>query len=756
MTGRLGRASRGVLLPTVLAVLAAAAAAVFLLVRYADRKLSGLVVGGLGESFSTTIYGSPFLLNDQVHQSPERLMKRLDRLRYRVSASSSPAPGEYVWEPPVLSVGLRGFTTPQVSQPAGRVRLTWRPGNLWEVRGDDGNVRSQAALEPELLDELSGPLKVRRDPAVSSEIPALLKNAAVSVEDRRFYRHFGLDPRGLARAAWRDLRGRGGVQGGSTITQQLAKNFFLSPRRTLRRKAAEAVLALYLEVRYTKDEILTLYLNHIYLGQEGSVSVAGVKAAAKFYFGKDLRDLTLAECATLAGLIRSPYRYNPRRDPAACRSRRNFVLAKMREQGMIAEPELREALSSPVATVPLPPEEGGSRAGSVVGEVLRLLTPRYGEDALFRYGLRVDTTIDPLMQSEAQDALAKGRHQAALAALDPQTGRVLALAGGRDYRESQFNRATQARRQPGSAFKPFTYGAALEAGFTPATVLEDRRRDYTAEDSTWAPRNYEGIYLGTATLREALAHSLNAATLDLAGKTGLAKVLAYARKLGIEGPLQRNLATILGASEVSLLELTAAYAPFDNGGFRVKPYLIADVQDAEGGVLEFTSFDRTPVLTPAESFLMTSLLEGVVQRGTARGLAKLGWDRPAAGKTGTTNDGRDAWFIGYTPELVAGVWFGDDKHVRLNATGAKDALPLWAAFMKAATADYPSEPFAKPEEGLVEATIDPLSGLLAQSGCPQRVQEQFLAGTQPTRPCPLHPGGIRGWFKRVFGKRRPL
>ena len=370
----------------------------------------------------------------------------------------------------------------------------------------------------------------------------------------------------------------------------------------------EAVLAVYLEIRYSKEEILTLYLNHIYFGQDGSVSIAGVKAAARFYFSKNLKDLNLNECATLAGLIRSPHRYNPLRDINASRERRNFVLRHMFEESMITQDELK---STTIQTITAKASRGNPQKQDVnayfVSEVTRQMLNQYSEEELFHYGLSIYTTEDPFLQKFAQESLKSSRAQAALVAIDPQSGDVLALAGGKNYQESQFNRATQALRQPGSAFKPFVFGAALEKGFTPATLLLDQPKSYPKEskrfrkskNAGWQPKNFDNIYFGTTTLRNALAHSLNSATLDLAQKVGTDKILAFAKKLGIESPLENSLATVLGASEVTLLNLVSAYAPFANGGFRVKAHLVTSVTDAEGNTIEFVGFERGQVMDPA-------------------------------------------------------------------------------------------------------------------------------------------------------------
>ncbi len=739
---------RGLLVRGLLALGAAAALGAAWLTLAAEYKLARLAPGGLGESFSTRIYSAPFVLENGSRALPESVLRRLGRLGYRAVPEPS-APGEYSWEPPVLKVYLRGFSSPAARQEPAAVSLE-RGREGWEISPSSSGPR--VLLEPELAAELSGPSGLRRERLTPEEIPERLSQAVIAAEDKRFLSHHGVDFRAVAGALWRDLTRRG-LWGGSTITQQLAKNLFLTPRRTLRRKLAEAFLAFYLERRYSKREILALYLNQIYFGQDGPVGVAGARAAAKFYFGKEPADLSLAECALLAGMIRSPYRYDPRRDPRAALERRGYVLRRMLAEGDISPAELAAAQAEPLRLAPPRPRPRPGPDSYFTEEVVRRLARRFGEDEVFRYGLSVYTTLDTELQAAAAAAVASARHEAALAALDPEDGSVLALAGGTDYLESQFNRATQARRQPGSAFKPFVYGAALEEGFTPATLLDDSARTYANPGGRpWSPRNYGGVYHGTATLRTALALSLNSATLDLAGRVGPAKITAFARRLGIASPLEPSLAVALGASETGLLELTAAYAPFDNGGFRVEPELIDAVTDVSGAVLELRARARVPVITPQLAWLMTSLLESVVKEGTAAALLKAyGWTGDAAGKTGTTTGGRDAWFIGYVPGLAAGVWAGDDSNRAVGAVGAGDALPIWAAFMKAARAGEPPAAFPPAPLGLKAEVIDPVSGLLAVAGCPERRKEFFLAGTEPAEKCPLHARGLKGWFKRLFG-----
>lgn len=756
----MARKKRKALLFSSVALLLAAGAAFAMgfVALYAEAKLRRLVLGGLGESFSTRIYAAPYVVPDGAALPPERLLARLSRLGYRQGPGSELQPGQLRAAPDGVTVCLRGFKTPLAWQDPGLFTLAWN-GRAWTLKTASGAAVERLSLEPELAAELSGARKIRREPAESAEIPTALKHAVVAAEDKRFYTHWGLDARAVLRALGADLLGRGAMQGGSTITQQLSKNLFLSPKRTLKRKLVEAALALYLELRWSKDKILTVYLNHIYLGQDGPVSVAGVKSAARFYFGKPLGELSTAQCAALAGLIRSPRRYNPNQEPDEALERRNFVLKRMREEGFLGAAELAQAINEPLGTAAGTGQESLSARRDndyFVAEVVRQLTPRYGEDALYRQGLSIYTTMDPLLQGAAQKAACAARPQGALVALDPASGRVRALSGGRDFARSQFNRATQALRQPGSAFKPFLYGAALEKGLTAATLLADAPRRYPRPrtEKPWDPRNYDGVYMGSVTLRVALAHSLNAASLDLAEKTGTSAAIAFAHRMGVKSSLEDNLATMLGASEVNLLELTAAYAPFANGGFRVEPRLVDAVLDAEGDVLETASPAPSQALEPAQSYLMTSLLQSVIADGTAKALPLMGFSRPAAGKTGTTNDGRDAWFVGYTPRLLAGVWVGDDKHKALKATGAKTALPLWARFMNDASRDYAVEDFPQPA-GLVTVAIDPSTGLRAVSGCPQKRPELFIAGTQPTTDCPLHASGLKGWFRKLFRGGKP-
>jgi len=732
------------------ALLAAAALSSLWLAAQAERKLSSLVVGGLGVSFSTRIWAAPFVVKDGALAEAERIIERLGRLGYR-AVPGAPAKGEYRWTHPELTVYLRGHRIPGSEQREGVFVLRRSAVGAWSVFDGLGGTVPEIRLEPELAVELAGDKSERREPAAWEQIPPSLKDAVVATEDKRFFTHHGIDPRAMARAVLANLRRRE-LQGASTITQQLSKNLFLTPRRTLRRKLAEAALAVYLELRLDKKRILTLYLNHIYLGQDGPASVMGVRSAARHYFSKEVADLTLTESALIAGIIRGPGVYNPFRDPAAAKSRRDHVLRRMKEEGMISPLELDAALDAPLRLTRGTSPDDKHDAAYYAAEVVRQLIPRYGGDSLYRHGLSIHTAMDPLLQNLARKVISKSKHQAALAVIDPRDGSVLALTGGRSFGESQFNRATQAQRQPGSAFKPFVFAAALQMGLTPATILRDKPKTWkTPSASSWSPTNYEGVYHGTATMRMALARSLNAATLDLAERVGLKRIKETARACGITSPLRDDLGLALGASEVGLLELVAAYAPFAHGGIRPTPRLVTSVVDADGVVFEAAPHEAAIALDPATAFLTTSLLESVVREGTARGLRGLGVTFPVAGKTGTTNDGRDAWFVGYTSALLAGVWVGDDQNRALKLTGSKDALPLWAAFMKEADADRPGEPFPRPAN-VLEVVVCPESGMVARSGCPGKRAELFLEDSQPRSECALHRGGIIGWLQKMLGK----
>ena len=510
-----------------------------------------------------------------------------------------------------------------------------------------------------------------------------IPQAVIAIEDRRFYSHFGVDPIGLTRAMLSNLTAGRMVQGGSTLTQQLAKNLFLSPERTIERKVQEVLLSLWLEHRFTKDQILEMYLNRVFYGS----GAYGVEAASRRYFRKPASDVSLAEAALLAGLLKAPSRLSPARDPKAAEARAQVVLAAMREQGVVSDQEIATALTSPQVRAKSYWTGSENYVADMVMGRLPDLVGKITDD------LVVETTIDFQLQHEGEKALRAALDengaklkvaQGALVSIDG-TGAVRALIGGREYATSQFDRATDALRQPGSAFKPFVYTAALEQGRTPFSV----RNDAPVKIGKWTPENYDGKYRGEVTLSDALANSLNTVAAQLVMEVGPKTVVQTAHRLGIEATLNANASIALGTSEVTLLELTGAYAPFMNGGFKATPHVIQRVTDQDGKVLYENKYDNPPrVIAQAVVGMMNSMLSRVVEEGTGRKARLDGW--PAAGKTGTTQSYRDALFVGYTANLVTGVWFGnDDGKPMKNVTGGGLPAQTWKQFMQAAHSGLP-------------------------------------------------------------------
>lgn len=546
------------------------------------------------------------------------------------------------------------------------------------------------------------------------QIPLHLRNAMIAVEDARFYSHFGVDLRGILRAAYANFRHGRVVEGGSTITQQLAKVLFLTPDRSFSRKMKEALLAFELERRYSKDRLLELYLNQIYLGH----GVFGVEAAARMYFGKSVPDLSLAEAALLAALPRSPGHYSPFERPEVAQRRRAFVLARMLEQGYASDAEVRAANRAPLGLIA--PERRRGTGQYFLEHLQQGLEAKYGSEVLYKSGLSVYTTMSPVLQRVAERALRDGlealaaRHrpriagrepaaappppapQGAVIVLEAQTGYVKALVGGADFARSEFNRAIHARRQAGSAFKPFVYLAALEAGRSPDDVLDDSPVRYTSAGKVWTPENYDGRFRGPVTVRQALEESINVPTIRLLEQIGVSRAIEAARRAGIQSPLPQDLTLALGSGDVTLLELTAAYGTFANQGIHMEPILVRYVTDARGRLIEENIPQGREVIDPAVALTLTDLLRGVVERGT--GTAARALERPVAGKTGTTNDFSNAWFVGYTPSVVAGVWIGHDRPRSLgpDETGARAALPIWITVMREALRGHPVEDFPPP------------------------------------------------------------
>jgi penicillin-binding protein 1A len=586
-----------------------------------------------------------------------------------------------------------------------------------------------------------------RTPVILSDVPEALIKALVATEDTRFYSHRGLDYRGIARALYRNVRSGKVLEGGSTLTQQLAKVLFLTPERSYMRKIKEMALALKIEQRYTKQEILSLYLNQIYFGS----GAYGVEAAAQTYFGKQVKDLSLAECALLAGIPRSPKYYSPFKSRERAFSRRSHVLNRLVATGTITEAQAREASRMPLPTQPTIQQKGPAPAPYFVEYIRQKVEERFGSSILYSGGLNIYTSINNVLQSYAEKALVTGLEklepklyrkrkqlqplQAAIIAMDPSTSQIRAMVGGRDFNKSQFNRAWQALRQPGSAFKPIVYAAAIERGFSATDMLSDTPMSIKVDaKKTWMPENFTRTYQGDVTLRNALAQSLNVPTVRLMSKIGIEETIRYARMLGIKSPLKAVLPLALGSSDVTLLELTSAYSVFANGGIRLDPIAILLITDSSGRVLYGNDSMPVQAMKPETAYIITNLLKGVIERGTGGKARELG--RPVAGKTGTTNDYRDAWFIGYTPYLVTGVWVGfdDQRSLGPKATGSRAALPVWLDFMMQAHHNQDPVDFSIPN-GILFRNIDPRTGLLSTEHCKLSLREAFLPGTEPRTFC---------------------
>lgn len=729
----------------------------------------------------------------------------------------------------MVSIGsLAGFFLAyQRGLPRVQAIEDYRPSLITEVLSDDGVVVGQFALERRILLQYEG-------------IPPVLKSAVLAAEDPRFFTHWGIDPIGIVRAFVKNIIAGRVVEGASTITQQLARMLFLTPQQTYRRKIEEALLSMQIEKNYTKEQILTLYCNQIYLGH----GVYGFEAAAEFYFGKHARDLRLPEAATLAGIVASPGGFSPIINPQRAKERRNHILGRMLDEKFITKKDHEKAVAEPIALAPAPRES--SVAAYFNEEIRKFLEEKYGSQRLYHEGLVVQSTLDYHMQTIAVAALQKGLReldkrqgfrkikenvlaaggqietyhdpdwdhpfaegeirrglvldvadrlahvkignytgaldptgikwtyrtsvklvvkagdvtefrvikkdepnltcalsleQAPLVeggfiAIEPATGEVKAMVGGFDYNRSKFNRATQALRQVGSAFKPFIYAAAIDNGYPPTYLLRDDPITFFDKwtGTPWTPHNYDRKYKGMITMRRALEQSRNVPTAVLLDKIGVEKGVQYATKFGITSKLHPYLSLALGTSEVTLLEMTSAFSTFPNQGVRAVPRYIRSIKDRQGSVLYETRLDAREVVRAETAFTTLNLMRGVIERGTATRAKVL--KRPVAGKTGTTDDYSDAWFVGFTPSLVGGVWVGYDtkKSLGRGEVGARAALPIWIDFFSKVLADRPVEQFAVPP-GVTFARVDRLTGLLAGPACRDVIQEAFVKGTEPNRFC---------------------
>jgi penicillin-binding protein 1A len=651
-----------------------------------------------------------------------RMMRRLSALFYLslLAAGLAAAAGVVL-----LLAAVPGL--PQVPEPLSRIIET-PPTEIFAATGERIMV-------------IGG-----REAVPLSRVAPVFVRAVVATEDHRFFEHRGIDKLRLLKAAWVTLAQRGRVQGASTISQQLAKNLFFTFERTVQRKLRELLVALQIEARFSKNEILEAYLNQIAFGVEAH----GVEQAAQLFFGKPALQLTLPEAALLAGLPKSPTRYNPYRHFDRAKGRQRVVLSRMVATGDITPAEAEAAHRAPLN---LKPPGGRGPAGShFLDLVVKELEERYGSDVVHHAGLKVFTTLDPRIQALAQEAVqagldrheglmgapeaaSAGRLQGALAAVEVHSGAVRAMVGGRDYAESEFNRAVQSNRQPGSGFKPFVYYAAFEKlGWHPATVMVDRRVSLAAAGQPpWTPRNFSGQFEGPMILKRGFSQSVNTIAAQLIERTGPAAVVDAARRCGIRSALAPVPSLALGTSGVSPLEMASAFATFASGGVRHEPFWIRRVEDHLGRILQERILDNRRVLDAAIAFQVVDMMRAVVDEGTAAVVRQMGFTLPAAGKTGTSDDFVDAWFTGFTPTLSASVWVGFDRAVSLRdaqgrgITGGRGAAPLWAEFMRRACEGEPAREFAMPAD-IQFRSVHPLTGQAAAPGDPRRAEVALRAG----------------------------
>ncbi|MGB9876296.1 MAG: transglycosylase domain-containing protein [bacterium] len=594
-----------------------------------------------------------------------------------------------------------------------------------------------------LLADLSGEM---REYVPLKDIPPALQLATVASEDRRFFSHRGLDLRAILRALYQDIRMRRIVEGGSTITQQVARNLYLSQKRALSRKLQEMAIAIRLERHYTKEEILEMYLNKVNYGS----GAYGVGMAAKIYFGKPVSQLTLAECALLAAIPRRPADYSPYKNPQLALKMRNIVLDKMEQLGFITKEEADKAKKEPIKLAyKEPPQMMRFKAPYFVFWVIDQLTRKYGEDFVYKTGLKIYTTLDIHLQEAAEEAVRRGLerakslnvHQAALVAIDHKTGDVLAMVGGKDFRESQFNRAVQAVLQPGSAFKIFVYTAAIDRGYKPEDTIVDSPVSFKGANGVWRPKNFDGRYRGRVTLKKALAYSINIPAIKLADKIGIKTVIDYAYKMGITTPLQPYLSTAIGASGVKVLDMASAIGVIANNGIRCSPRGILKIYTSKGTILEDNKTISYPVLSEETAKIMQEMLREVVLQGTGRRARGV---PGAAGKTGTSDDFRSAWFVGYTPQLSCAVWVGNDDYSPMpRVVGGSIPCEIWADFMLKAGKIWGTQKEATSgEDNKVKLRICDESGKVATPYCPSTHIQEFTKGFEPREKCDIHTGDL--------------
>jgi penicillin-binding protein 1B len=723
-----------------------------------------------GGPYRTTagIFASPGSVAVGDKLSPSELAATLRRAGYNENRSNPV--GSYSVQADSVDI-FPGVDSYFSQEPA---TVKFRAGKITRVVSlRDNTDRPLYELEPQLITNLHDRNREKQRVVHYEDIPAVLRNAVLSAEDKRFFQHSGFDPVGIIRSAWVDLRRGRSAQGASTLSMQLARDMFLNTDKNWRRKLAEVMITMQLEQKLTKEQIFEMYCNGVDLGYRGSFTIRGFGEGAQVFFGKDLHSLTLPEAAAMAGIVRGASYYNPYRHPDRVKERRNAILALMRQNGYIDDREYAVAVETPLVLVSGPAES--SDAPYFVDLVNDDLDHRFPGYDFQANADKVYTTLDLDLQKAANEAVAIGMKQVddlvrkqkrfrnvpfvepqcALIAIDPHTGEIKALVGGRNYGISQLNRVL-AERQPGSIFKPFVYAAALNTAvaggtrtLTPASIVVDEPTTFYFDDQEYSPGNFEHEFYGPVTLRHALAKSLNVATIKVAEMVGYQTVVNLAHRAGISEDVKATPAMAIGSYDATPLEMAGAYTVFANGGVHVRPSMVSLVKERGGKVLLDQKPEVKPVLDPRVAYLMVNMLEEVMRSGTAAGVRSRGFTVPAAGKTGTSHDG---WFAGFTSNLLCIVWVGFDDNRELNEEGAHSALPVWTEFMKRAITfrKYSdTKPFEVPD-GVVTVNIDPESGMPATAQCPTQDAEVFIQGTEPVGTCPLHGGKgdrtvVSGW-----------
>jgi len=731
-----------------------------------------------GPVFSTSarIYAVPRAVKVGEQSSAREIAAYLQRAGYSEDGSSPL--GTYR----LLAGGIEIKPGPQSYHSPEQATIRIQQGQVTSITSKAGDLEAYE-LEPQVVTAFDVEQRAKRQVVKYDQIPKLMVDAVLAIEDRRFFQHSGVNFVRMAEAAWIDFMHERHEQGGSTLTMQLSRGFFLTPQKTIKRKLTEMLIAEELEQKFSKQQIFEFYANWVDLGQRGSFTISGLAEASHSYFNKDLKDINLPEAALLAGIIQRPSYLSPYRHPERALERRNLVLDSMVETHAITRADADKAKATPLNLAP--PNVEASDAPYFVDLVRDTLSSKFNERELNEQSYRIYTTLDPDLQNAAAQAVENGmklvddlvtkrrtkrtkigknkyetkvepgpQAQVALIAMDPHTGEVLALVGGRNYGFSQLDHAV-ARRPTGSIFKPFVYAAAVNTAvsgsnpvFTPASMVTDQPGSFAYGDQIYEPRNYKEEYHGEVTARYALAMSLNNATVQLAQEVGYDKVADLAKAAGITS-VKATPAMALGSYDATPLDMAAAYTVFANSGVRISPILVNSVRNAAGDVVLDLKPERREVLDPRVAYVMTNMMEGVLNFGTAYSVRQLGFTAPAAGKTGTSHDG---WFAGYTSNLLCIVWVGFDDYSDIRLTGAQSAAPIWAEFMKKAVqvrqyADATA--FAQPA-GVVDVQLDKTTNLLATPACPDTYSAAFIVGTEPTTTCDQGTG-VKGFFSRVFG-----